>query len=339
MNVVWNLRTILILAGIVVILIGTNVGQAYLYWAPKQENMRIAYEQQVAGLQARLDQIGPMVGIWGIRDDLAGVEPGDQIEMDHLTVKEIPESVINRSFILDPEPVIGQYYKLALDGGALMTWDLVMEEPLEDSTREYDIIANVMPIGLKEGDYVDFRIVYPMGEDYIVLPHKRVESINGETIKMHLNETEIHIYQSALLDYFIQSRDGSMLYMTKYLEPGVQEPAERFYAVPSHILNLMEDNPNIRNLLHAELNQIVRSELQLGEDSRSALSSISSGRSQIMSKINSGTNDYERRLDELEDQLGNLNEAQNVQETPNIQAPAEEEEIPGVFQIEEGVVE
>ena len=44
-----------------------------------------------------------------------------------------------------------------------------MAEPIEDSTREYDIVANILPIGLKEGDYIDFRIVYPLGEDYIVL--------------------------------------------------------------------------------------------------------------------------------------------------------------------------
>ncbi|MDQ0885044.1 hypothetical protein QFZ81_000132 [Paenibacillus sp. V4I9] len=303
MNIEWNLKTIIIAAAIAIILIGTNVGQYFMIWGPKQRALTASYDKELGALKAKINKIGPMVEVWTVKDGVEGLFPGKQIDPNDLDMKQIPESFINQSFILDPETVIGKYYRVGLTSGTPLSKDLVMEDPLDDTIREYDVVASVMPIGLKVGDYVDFRIVYPLGEDYIVLPRKRVEAINDKTIKFKLNEQEIHFYQAALIDYFLQVRNGSTLYLTKYLEPGIQKAATQYYSVPKNILAIMIADPNIVQKINAQLNNTSRTMIDAGIAgvSPEVGQAISSGRNEIIGKIDSGStqlkNDEKARQD------------------------------------------
>ncbi len=303
MNIEWNLKTIIIAAALAIILIGTNVGQYFVIWGPKQRALTASYDKEIGALKTKLNKIGPMVGVWTVKDGVEGLFPGKQIDPNDLDMKQIPESFINQSFILDPETIIGKYYRVGLTSGTPLSKDLVMEDPLDDTIREYDVIASIMPIGLKVGDYVDFRIVYPLGEDYIVLPRKRVEAINDKTIKFKLNEQEIHFYQAALIDYFLQVKNGSILYLTKYLEPGIQKAATQYYSVPKNILAIMIADPNIVQKINSQLNNTSRTIIDAGVAGvpQEAGQAVSSGRNEIIGKIDSGStqlkNDEKARQD------------------------------------------
>lgn len=291
MNMEWNFRTIAIIVGVVILFIITNVGQYFVLWGPKQEALKISYEDRIAILDEELARIGPMVGIWTIREGVEGIFPGKPIEEGDLDLREIPESLVTQSFVLDPESMIGKYYRIGLTGGTPLSLDFAMEDPLDDTTREYDVVSNVMPIGLKVGDYIDYRIVYPLGEDYIVLTHKRIEAINDKTIKLKLSESEIHTYQAALIDNFLNSDAGSILYLSKYLEPGIQKAAIPYYAVPKNIESIMVADPNILQKINSQINGTTRTIIETGianviqEDG----SSISSGRSDVAGKIDGGS--------------------------------------------------
>ena len=89
-----------------------------------------------------------------------------------------------------------------------------------------------------------------------------MEAINGPTVKVRLNETEIHRYQASLVDYFMQSGRGAILYMTKYVEPGVQKPAEEYYAVPANVLTIMDIDPNIIEVINHEINNRYRANIE-----------------------------------------------------------------------------
>lgn len=291
MNIEWNFKNIAIAVIVIIVLVGTNVGQYFFIWGPKQKSLVASYDLEVASLKATIAKVGPLVGVWTIKDGAEGLFPGKKIEENDLAMREIPESFINRSFILDPESIIGKYYKIGLTSGIPLSMDLVMEDVLEDTTREFDVVSSLMPIGLKVGDYVDYRIVYPLGEDYIILPHKRVEAINDKTIKFKLNETEIHLYQAALIDFFLQTKNGATLYLSKYLEPGIQKAAEPYYAVPKNILAIMIADPNIINKINAQMNGKTRIIIDSGISSVSPEdgSAVSSGRNEIAGKIDGGS--------------------------------------------------
>lgn len=303
MNIEWNWKTILIWSIVLIMLIGTNVAQYFWIWKPKIEQLTLSYESEIAHLEETLQRIGPMVTIWTINDENAEIFPGKVIEESDLSTMQLPESLIQPSFILDPASILGKYYRIGVSPGTPLSWDNIMAEPIEDSTREYDIVANILPIGLKEGDYIDFRIVYPLGEDYIVLSHKRVEAINGPTVKVRLNETEIHRYQASLVDYFMQSGRGAILYMTKYVEPGVQKPAEEYYAVPANVLTIMDIDPNIIEVINHEINNRYRANIEANIEAAEQVNqgALKSGRNEVSGKIGQGANEYENKLRELQE--------------------------------------
>jgi len=122
---------------------------------------------------------------------------------------------------------------------------MVMDEEIDDTVRDRDIILDRLTVGIEEGDYIDIRMTMPYGDDYIVLPHKRIYGINEGTIKLYLNEYEWNVYQGALIDYFLNAEYGCTLYADKYIEPGLQQDAVPYYAVPTNIASLLQKNPNI----------------------------------------------------------------------------------------------
>lgn len=330
MHMEWNWKTILILSLAVLLFAGTNIGQYYVIWGPKQEKMQQQYEAQVALLQNSLDAYGPMVPIWTVAEGASDLYPGKQIEMSDLTSQEIPESMLNPSFILEPNTIVGKYYKVALHSGTPLALDLVMDEPLDDSTRQFDVTASVLPIGLKAGDYIDYRIVYPGGEDYIVLTHKRVEAIHDRTIKFRLNEMEIHYYQAALIDYFLQKEYGAILYAAKYVEPGLQKAASTYYAIPQNIEAVLIADPNILEKFNSEENATMRKLIEAGVKAMTPEdgSKIASGRSEISGQIDSADK-------EAKDQEQARMEAAEQQPVPQ-QSPPPSAASP---QPERGVVE
>ncbi|WP_138755939.1 SAF domain-containing protein [Paenibacillus sinopodophylli] len=303
MNFEWNIKTISIMVVAAVVLIGTNIGQYFAIWKPKISEMTFSYEQEIAGLEETLIRIGPMVNVWTVNDGLNDLFAGRQIEPEDLISRELPESFVTSSLVLNPDTIIGKYYRIGLLPGTLMSMDMVMEDPMDDTIREYDVVASVMPIGLKVGDYVDYRIVYPLGEDYIVLPHKRVEAIHDKTIKLKLSETEIHYYQASLIDYFLQTKNGATLYLTKYLEPGVQVAATPYYAVPDNILAIMTADPNIMEKVNAFLNDTSRKIIDAGQAnvSQEQGSVIASGRNEISGKIDAGKTEHDNTVREAEE--------------------------------------
>lgn len=344
MNMEWNFRTIGVIIGVVLLFIVTNVGQYFVLWGPKQEALRTSYEEQVAALQEKIDRIGPMVGIWTIREGVEGLFPGKQIDENDLDLREIPESLVTRSFVLDPESMIGKYYRIGLTGGTPLSLDFAMEDPLDDTTREYDVVSNVMPIGLKVGDYIDYRIVYPLGEDYIVLTHKRIEAINDKTIKLKLNESEIHTYQAALIDNFLNSEEGSILYLAKYLEPGIQKPAISYYAVPKNILAIMIADPNIIQKINSQLNNTTRTIIEAGiaNASQEDGQAISSGRNEISGKIEGGSTEQKNEEKARNEAKAKERMEAGLQAEPSIEnqpVPASPSAEAPPLNIEKGVVE
>ncbi|GKU77563.1 SAF domain-containing protein [Paenibacillus sp. L3-i20] len=301
MNIEWNFKTIAIMAAAVVLFIGTNVGQYYVIWKPKINDMKVSYEERIAVLDAELQRIGPIVSVWAIKDEAEDMFAGRQITQDDLMMRELPESFVTQSLVLNPETILGKYYRIGMLPGTLLSTDMVMEDPLDDTIREYDVVASVMPIGLKVGDYIDYRIIYPLGEDYIVLPHKRVEAIHDKTIKLKMSETEIHYYQAALIDFFLQSKNGATLYLTKYLEPGIQKAATPYYAVPKNILAIMTANPNILETLNGSINDQTRKIIDAGNANvtQEVGGDIAQGRGEVSGKIDAGETEFNNLEEEL----------------------------------------
>ncbi|WP_113672710.1 SAF domain-containing protein [Vallitalea guaymasensis] len=279
----------------IIVALLTNGGQLY-FWNHYIDKMKTDYESEIQILSSTLEDIGKLKYVYSVRTE---TKPGKEINLEDLVKVKVPESIINGSYAQEPEDLLGKYYKVSISPGTLITDDLLMKEEMDDTIRETDLIADTWSVGLEIGDYIDYEITYPYGEKYIVLSHIRVEAINEKTIKTYLTSVQRHIYNGALVDYFLQKENGATVNLVKYVEPGVQKPSEVSYSVPDNILSVITEDPNVIEKINTNLNTQKRDIIEKGINLVSEFdsSNLSSGRSKIVSDINGAGKEYETILE------------------------------------------
>jgi hypothetical protein len=165
------------------------------------------------------------------------------------------------------EQVIGRVAKVSLGQGTVLTLSLVQEEALPtDDVRRIELAYVDLPVNIGEGDYVDIRIVFSNGEDYIVAGHKKVLSLIREDsygrqglLEVYLNEEEILKMASAKADY--DRYEDTRIYLAHYMEDG-QRNAQDTYPVNSDVYELSQWDPNVFDDLLTEENVLRRQVLE-----------------------------------------------------------------------------
>lgn len=321
---------------LIILLVLSASAVQFFIWNTAFNKRVIGYEKQITTLKATLSNVGELVDIYTVRTESF---PGKLIAQEDLEPVQIPASFAKDSYVLDPSSVVGKFYKIAVKPGTPLTEDLIMEDKLDDTDREMDIVANSWPSGLKEGDYVDFEITYPFGEKYIVLSHKRVKAINGTALKMILNGTERHLYSGALVDYFLHSKEGASMDMVKYPEPGAQQKAQIYYAIPKNILAVILADPNVVSKVDAAINAQRRALIETGLSivTDTVGGTLAGGRAEVTSKINGAVNTFtQTEKERLEKEAYDALEKAGEQPAPgaSMQQPTTNEDL----KVNDGVV-
>lgn len=157
------------------------------------------------------------------------VTQGEPITADMVTTinvhkNAIPSDIISLSDIsssskkADEGKIIVAKYNIP--ASMPLTKTMVTEEIVDADLREQEINTIIMPSDLVASDYVDIRIMYPNGTDYIVLTQKKVGEISGSTMWLTLTEDERLRLNGAIVDAFLN--EGSKLYATKYVDTDAQ---------------------------------------------------------------------------------------------------------------------
>ena len=124
-------------------------------------------------------------------------------------------------------------------------------EKTQDDTREQEFNMIVLPTQLQENDYIDIRLRLPSGQDYIVVSKKKVLNADEITMWIRLTEDEILTLSNAIVEAY--QIDGTLLYATKYIEPGLQNAASVTYVPTRSVLQLINSNPNVIQTAKDEL--------------------------------------------------------------------------------------
>ncbi len=137
--------------------------------------------------------------------------------------------------------------KINLKKGTVLTTDMINEDGIgvtpDIRLQEYNMI--VLPTQLEEGETIDVRLRLPSGVDFIVLSGKYVEQTDSGTIWIKVSEEEILTMSNAIVEAYIM--EGSYLYATTYVDPGMQNSSIPTYIASQEVINLMYANPNITN--------------------------------------------------------------------------------------------
>ena len=294
-----DLRVILSLV-LVITLIGAGLG---FYFVTKNNKQVVAdKDAQIQNLNAQLSNVEVTIPVAILATD---VVRGKIVEEADITYVEIPESAAAlclRDFS-EITPVQGEtiYYKSDLSAGSFLTKDCFYSEVLTSDLRYYDIVTHQNPIGLEADSYVDIRIQLPMGDDYVGLSHKRIIQLNSGVLKLILNEEEIHIYNSMLVDSMLYP--GTQIYAVEYVEGGIQDAAIAFYPISSTIYSVAESDPNLLSAIQQDIRlrrQSMEGKLELSgmglseKDLENLNQVISKGRNSILQVLSKSQQQVDR---------------------------------------------
>lgn len=163
----------------------------------------------------------------------------------------------NKEYLeLNSVPLIA---KVTMKKNTLITTELLSKSDnvVQDDVRKQEYNMIVLPMDLETGDYIDIRVMFPNGQDFIVVSKKEVEiPLVGEvdsddTIWVNLSEDEILHMSCAIIDS--AQVKGAKMYATKYTEAGMQKAATPTYPINESTSKLLESDPNI---LEKSINEI-----------------------------------------------------------------------------------
>lgn len=142
---------------------------------------------------------------------------GEVITNDMVTVaKNINKNTVPNGAAKSTDEIVGSVAKYNIAANVPVLNSMVTSEIVAADVRSQEINTVLMPTDLNIGDYVDIRIMFPNGTDYVVLAQKKVENIVGKTFWINMAEDERLLLSSATVDSYLNQ--GSKLYATKYTD-------------------------------------------------------------------------------------------------------------------------
>lgn len=295
-----KLKDLKILLALILVLTWIVGGILVFFLISTNSKNLTAKETEIKELNNSIQQVGELVTAYVTNSD---VKLGKKIEDTDISSVQVPISMAT-NLVLDQSELVGNYFKLNLTAGTALGKDMIQDSELTDDMRLFDVVLNTIPVGLKEGSYVDVRITMPLGEDFVALPHKRVHGINAGVLKLAVNEEDIHTYNSMLIDSLLYQ--GTTLYATEYVEGGVQKPADAYYPVSKNILTIAQKDPNLvaaiksdilqrRNTLESGLSSVTQAQATQTQDSLNII--LQRGREKYETYVDEASKEHALQLE------------------------------------------
>lgn len=255
----------LILAGLVGVMVTGAASTGIIIFnsvqhKKEQLELRKTYQTQVDKMEAEMrEEQAKKVMVYQLKRNL---KAGDKIRKDDLLQKEINMEDAPDDSITDIKQIVSKIIKIPAAKNTTIIPSILYSEGVTPNDLRYQEF-NVMklPSDLAQDQFVDVRINFPTGQDYIVLSKKKVKKLAGSsgTVWYEMNESEILTISSAIVDAFI---NGGKIYALSYVDPEFQDKAETTYPVNSQVLQLMQNDPNILAVAKMGLNRQMRDQLE-----------------------------------------------------------------------------
>lgn len=155
---------------------------------------------------------------------------------------------------------LGQEAVVDIPTGSPITTNVVATS-MEKQLNERECTFINLSANLKKGDFVDIRILFPNGEDPIVVSKVSIQNpvIASNLVYLWLTEDQITNLDSAVVDANLH---GAIIYTTKYIEPEIQPANVVNYQPNAAVISLMQSDPNIVQEAAAALSVSARESLE-----------------------------------------------------------------------------
>jgi hypothetical protein len=256
----------LIMAGSIgaatMLLISITGGYFYIsHLEKKHKKETIGITEQLQTTKKQLEEERVPVTIMK-SDHLAG----DRILETDLATAEMPKSLVPTD-VVNKDAIIGKYIKIAIQKNTPIISSMLYEDevtPNDLRNEQFSFIQ--LLVKMKKNDFVDVRIKFPTGQDYVLLSKKKVEEITNNTLWFHMNEREILSMSSGIVDAYL---NDATIYAISYVDPFVQDKAIVTYPPNMKVLDLIDSDPNIVEVAKTELERTYRQRLDADMNSLS----------------------------------------------------------------------
>lgn len=301
-----KLRDLKVILAILLLLSWVVTGVFFYVYKSNVDSQIASQVEEIESLNVSLTEIGELVPAYVVVSDVVSGKP---IEESDLELIEVPLSM-STNLANDIEELVGKHFKIALTGGTVITTDCVYEEIITSDMRYYDMMVDVVPIGLKSGAFVDIRIKYGTGADFIGVAHRQVAKVNGNAIKLIVTEQDIHMFSTMLIENIIfneRFKDGNgtmvdpvgaYIYAIEYVDGGVQDKAGEYFAPSMLVQAIMQGDPNMLRRDDYSPNDLVlkRKLIEAGLPTTDA--TASKVKDVVQKVIEDGRKIYEKALEE-----------------------------------------
>ena len=157
------------------------------------------------------------------------IEAGKEICEEDLVIGEFPIDSVPENTILNLSDAVGRTAKIPLYKNTYLTTDMLYESALLGPEREIEYFCIDVNGNVTKGSYVDVRLCFEDGSDYVVLSRKRIEGISEDrnSVILHVNEEELLRMGNAVAK--LKEHEGRRIYAVEYPYGELQEPSKVDY--------------------------------------------------------------------------------------------------------------
>ncbi len=247
------------------------VGVIYFYYLNNKHKTSEQEKLQIGQLAVEEYKKNNPTGL--VYTVISDKKSGEVLQDNDIVPAEISTGLIPADSITDPSLAVGKVIRCNILSNTVITESLIYgEQDYPDDMRlmEYTILN--LPQKLQKLQYIDIRIMFPNGLDYIVISKKQVTDLQNteesqkKIVWFHAGEEEILRMASAIVDASIV--EGTVMYAVPYIAPDIQNEAFRTYPSNPDVQNLILENPNIINkaITELEIRNRVLFENKINED-------------------------------------------------------------------------
>ncbi|WP_167957711.1 SAF domain-containing protein [Anaerosporobacter faecicola] len=199
----------------------------------------------------------------------ADLKQGEIITIDQIKQVALTEElqVLNAASY---EEVIGKRLRYKVAANTMLIPEMIEDgEKVSEDTRKHCYHFIEMTDALCVGDYVDIRIQFPNGADYIILSKKKVLACSQyneqegtqNDLWLEVSEEEILLLSSAVVDAVLQEQ--ARIYAIQYVSQD-QEKAIITYPENEIVHALIQEDPNIIQQAIKKMENRVRERVNMG---------------------------------------------------------------------------
>ena len=243
--------TKIVLALLIVLVLGLGFTSYYLYGKfSEEQNLSLEYSQQILSY-GKTQYVA-----------IEDIKAGDILAEDKNVQKQNIVTALP-SDIYITEADLGKKVTTDISKTSPIYKAMITDASVTSGTRLVELSTVTLPLSnIANGAYVDVRIMFPNGEDYIVIPKKRMMNLYLEQsiFTLELEEDEILTLSSAIVDTYTVS--GTRMYVTTYVAPNVQEAPNATYPVRKETIDLITSSPNVIKQMAYTINASLREEME-----------------------------------------------------------------------------